>query len=96
MGVIFNWAQYLLNELIEEAEKAQEDDKAKLHYSWFLILISFILWSNPPEYQLLDVSMLFLGAKYHNIWDDEDDRIRKKDNNIDFFLHGEGLRNVIR
>ena len=50
VGVIFNWSQYLLNELIDDAKQAQVEDKAKFHYSWLLILISFSLWSDPPDY----------------------------------------------
>ena len=38
-----NWCQFLLNELIQDATDAQERGWA-FHYSWLLILISFIGW----------------------------------------------------
>ena len=63
-GVIFNWSEYLLNGLIDYVEQGQEEDKAKFHYSWPLILISFILWSNLLDYQPLNVPILCIGAKY--------------------------------
>ena len=31
-GVTFNWSQFLLNELINDAEQAQDEPKAKFHY----------------------------------------------------------------
>ena len=60
------------------------------------MLISFIVWSNPLDYQPLDVPVLFLHAKYQNLWDDKDDRIQQKDNNNEFFLHNEVLCDVIK
>ena len=37
------WSQYLLNELLEDAEEAEEKGNT-FHYSWLLILISFVAW----------------------------------------------------
>ena len=75
VGVTFNWLQFLLNELIDDVDQAQEEPRAEFHYSWLLILISFILWSNPPEYQLMDFLVLFLGAKYQNLCEEKEDKI---------------------
>ena len=38
-----NWSQYLLNELLADAEEAQYKGST-FHYSWLLILISFAAW----------------------------------------------------
>ena len=43
-GVILNWLQYLLNEMLEDVEQAQKESKTKFHHSWLLILISFVGW----------------------------------------------------
>ena len=69
----------------------QEESKDKFHYSWLLILISFIIWSNPPDYQVLDVRVIFHGVKYQNLWEDKEDKIQQKDNNIELFLHAKAL-----
>ena len=75
-GVLINWSQFLLNELLEDATQAQEESKTKFHYSWLLILIYFIVWFDPSEYQPLDVPVLYQGMKYQNLWFDKEDRIR--------------------
>ena len=49
-GVVFNCSQYLLNELLKDVEQVQEEPKMKLNYLWILILISFVVGSNPPDY----------------------------------------------
>ena len=61
-----------------------------------LILISFILWANPLDYEPMDVPLPCLGAKYQNLWEDKKNKILQVDSNIKFFLHAEGLRDVIR
>ena len=43
-GVHMNWSYYLLNELLEDVEESLEKVIA-FHYSWLLILISFVGWS---------------------------------------------------
>ena len=59
-------------------------------------MISFTLWSNPLDYEPMDVPLPFLGAKYQNLWEDKKNKIFQKDNNIEFFLHAEALCNVLR
>ena len=61
-----------------------------------LILILFIMWSNPPDYQQMDVPLLFLGAKYQNLWERKKNKVHQMDNNVEFFLHIEALCDVIR
>ena len=40
--------------------------------------------------------MLYQGAKYQNLWEKMKDAIWQKDNNIEFFLHGKALCDVIK
>ena len=74
-----------MNELLEDAEQVQEESKTKFHYFWLLIFISFIVWSDAPDYQSLDDPVLCQGANYQNLWEDKDDKIQQKHNNIEFF-----------
>ena len=74
-GVAINWSQFLLNELLEDATQTQEESKTKFHYSWLLMLISFIVCSDPLDYQSLDVLVLCQGTKYQNPWEDKEDKI---------------------
>ena len=55
-GVHINWCQFLLNELLQDAIDVHEKGR-EFRYSWMLILISFIAWSNPPNYQGVDLLM---------------------------------------
>ena len=62
VGVQLNWSQYILNELLADAKEAQ-DKGSTFHYSWLLILISFVAWEEPTNYQGVDVSVLCQGAR---------------------------------
>ena len=53
-SVQLNWSQYLLNELLADAEEAQEKGNT-FHYSWLLILILFVAWEEPLNYQGVDI-----------------------------------------
>ena len=65
------WETYLFNELLVDADDAQ-DTGNPFNYSWLLILISFVAWEEPPEYQGVDVHVPCKGARYHNIWFNKD------------------------
>ena len=71
LGEKFNWSWYLLNALIEDAMLAQHKDDHKFYYSSLLILISFTIWADPPNYVQMDVPLSFLGARYQNLWEDK-------------------------
>ena len=47
-GVHINWSQFLVNELLQDAATSEEEGRP-FHYVWLLILISFVVWSNPPK-----------------------------------------------
>ena len=53
-GVQINWCHFLLKELIQDSIDAQERGWA-FHYSWLLILISFIGWYEQEHYQGVNV-----------------------------------------
>ena len=53
-GVQMNLLHYLLNELLVDVEESQEKGTT-FHYSWLLILISFVAWSEPTNYQGVDI-----------------------------------------
>ena len=93
-GVQINWSQFLLNELMDDMVDMQELLSAKFHYSWLLILISFVAWT-PPNYQPMDILVEYINTKFQNLWDDKDNK-RKNDTKIEFFLQGERLRQIMR
>ena len=95
LGGKFNWSWYLLNALVDDVMQAQHKEGHKFHYSWLLILISFTMWDNPPNYLHMDVPLSFLGARYQNLYEDKVDNNHQKDNNIAFFMHVEALREVV-
>ena len=43
----------------------------------------------------MDVPVICLGAKYQNLWENKEDKICHINNNVEFFLHGEAMRDVI-
>ena len=92
---VFNWLRYLLNELIDDVTHAQHKDAYKFLYSSLLILISFTVWGNLLDYVQMEVPLLFLGAKYQNLWEDKVETSQQKDNKIVFFLHVEVLHDVV-
>ena len=83
-----NWLTYLLNEFFTDVVDAQEKGKF-FSYSWLLILISVVAWDELPHYQGVDVLMPCRGVQYQNLWYDKDNVRQQKDNNVEFYLHGE-------
>ena len=72
-GEKFNWSWYFLNALFKDVMLAQQKDDHKLCYSWLLILISFIVWADPPDYVHVTAPMYCLGTRYQNLWEDKKD-----------------------
>ena len=75
---------------------AQHKKGHKFYYSLLLILISFTIWPNPPNYVCMDVPISYLGERYLNIWEENANREHQQDNNIVFFMHAEALWEVVR
>ena len=63
--------------------------------SWILILISFVAWEDPPDYQGVDLPVPCRGEWYHNLWYDKENPQWQKDNNIESYLQGEAPRYYI-
>ena len=70
-GIQLSWSQYLLNKLLADAEEVLEKGST-FHYSWLLILISFVAWEEPANYQGVYVLVLYRGGRYQNIWFEKD------------------------
>jgi hypothetical protein len=49
-----NWAQYLVNQLEIDCKEAQ-DQGYDFHFSWILILITFIAWELPEGTTFSDI-----------------------------------------
>jgi hypothetical protein len=67
-GLQMNWAQYLVNQLDLDYRGAQEQGY-EIHFSWLLILITFIAWELPegatfPKIEPFDP----LATKFCTLW----------------------------
>ena len=93
-GVQINWSQFFLNELLQDASLAQEEGTA-FHYSWLLILISFTVWSEPTDYQPIDLPITRRGARYQNLWFSPD-KSQKTNSNSYFYVHIESLKTLVK
>ena len=85
----------MLNELLGYVEEVQEKG-TPFHYSWLLILISFLTWAEPPNYQGVYVLVQYRGDRYQNIWIEKEKSKKQKDDNVKFFLQGEAFRYYIK
>ena len=72
-GQKFNWSWYLLKSLLEDVMLEQQKEGHKFYYSWLLILISFTVWVDPPDYVHMNVVVSYLGEKYQSLWEDKAD-----------------------
>lgn len=50
----YNWCLYLLNQFMEDYVGAQENNQL-FHYSWLLVLITFVSWEEPKHNKFLPV-----------------------------------------
>ena len=91
-GQKFNWSWYLLTTLFEDVMLAQQKEVHKFYYSWLLILISFTVWVDPPNYVHMNVPLSCLWEKYQDLWEDKADTKHQEDNNVALFLHTDALR----
>jgi hypothetical protein len=67
-GLQMNWASYLVNQLEKDFRKAQ-DQGYEFHFSWLLILISFIAWemSEGATFPEIEPSKP-LATKFTTLW----------------------------
>jgi hypothetical protein len=63
-----NWVKYLVNQLELDCREAQ-DQGYKFHFSWLLILITFISWEMPEGGTFPDIKPFEpLAAKFSTLW----------------------------
>jgi hypothetical protein len=67
-GLQMNWSKYLVNQL--ELDCREEQDQGyEFHFSWILILITFITWEMPEGATFPDINPFeILAAKFSTLW----------------------------
>jgi hypothetical protein len=67
-GMKMNWVSYLINELEKDCHKVQ-DQGYRFHFSWFLVLISFVTWKMLEGDAFLEIEPLDpLATKFSTLW----------------------------
>jgi hypothetical protein len=67
-GLQMNWVKYLVNQLELDCREAQ-DQGYEFHFSWLLILITFVSWEMPEGVTFLDIEPFEpLVAKFATLW----------------------------
>jgi hypothetical protein len=90
-----NWAKYLVNQLEIDCREAQ-DQGHEFHFSWLLILITFVSWELPKGTTFLDLDPFEpLAAKFSTLWYSNDMRKQWK-SNVVFHVYYNQLKETIR
>jgi hypothetical protein len=67
-GLQMNWVKYLVNQLELDCREAQ-DQGYEFHFSWLLILVTFIIWEMPEGVTFLDIEPFEpLATKFSTLW----------------------------
>jgi hypothetical protein len=67
-GMQMNWASYLVNELEKDYREAK-DQGYEFHFSWILVLITFVTWKIPEGATFLEVEPSEpLAARFSTLW----------------------------
>jgi hypothetical protein len=67
-GMQMNWVSYLVNELKKDCHEAQ-DLGYKFHFSWLILLISFVAWKMPKGATFLEIEPSEpLDARFSTLW----------------------------
>lgn len=67
-GLQMNWEKYLVNQLELDYREAQ-NQRYEFHFSWILILITFIVWEISEGVTFQDIeSFEPLAAKFSTFW----------------------------
>jgi hypothetical protein len=63
-----NWANYLVNDIEKDCHKAQ-DLGYEFHYSWMIILITFVAWKMPEGATFLEIEPSEpLVTRFSTLW----------------------------
>jgi hypothetical protein len=94
-GLQMNWVKYLVNQLEIDCREAQ-DQGHEFHFSWLLILITFVAWELPEGATFPDLDPFEpLAAKFSTLWYSNDMRKQWKSNVI-FHAYYNQLKEAIR
>jgi hypothetical protein len=67
-GMQMNWASYLVNDLKKYFREAQDHGYA-FHFSWLLVLITFVTWQVPEGVTFPEVEPSeSLAARFSTLW----------------------------
>lgn len=88
-GKPYNWCLYLLNQFMEDCTGAQEHNQP-LHYSWMLVLLTFVMWKETKHNTFLPVWNDCRGVRYVNLWATADSD-RQRLNNMVFYTYYQQL-----
>jgi hypothetical protein len=90
-----NWVKYLVNQLELDCREAQ-DQGYEFHFSWLLILITFIAWEMPEGATFPDIEPFEpLAAKFSTLWYSSDMNKQWKSNVI-FHTYYNQLKTTIQ
>jgi hypothetical protein len=94
-GLQMNWVKYLVNQLEIDCREAQ-DQGHEFHFSWLLILITFVAWELPEGATFPDLDPFEpLAAKFSTLWYSNDMRKQWK-SNVVFHAYYNQLKASIR
>jgi hypothetical protein len=67
-GMQMNWASYLVNELEKDYHEVQ-DQGYEFHFSWLLVLITFVTWKMPEGAAFPDIEPSeSLAMRFSTLW----------------------------
>jgi hypothetical protein len=94
-GLHMNWMKYLVKQLELECREAQ-DQGYEFHFSWILILITFIAWEIPEGATFPDIEPFEpLAAKFSTLWYSSDMN-KQWQSNVIFHTYYTQLKTVIQ
>jgi hypothetical protein len=93
-GMQMNWVNYLVNELEKDCREAQ-DLGYEFHYSWLIILITFVTWKMPegatfPEIEPSEP----LATRFSTLWY-TNDMMKQWQSNVVFHAYYQQLKVAI-
>jgi hypothetical protein len=93
-GLQMNWVKYLVNQLELDCREAQ-DQGYEFHFSWLLILITFIAWQMLEGATFPDIEPFkLLAAKFSTLWYSSDMNKRWQSNVVFHTYYGQLKRAI--
>jgi hypothetical protein len=67
-GMQMNWVSYLINEMEKDCRKVQ-DQQYEFHFSWLLVMITFVTWKISEGASFLEVEHSeSLAIRFSTLW----------------------------